>query len=57
VVLSIVLEARRGETEVESLVHLDDELDDAERELERRRADGPDGGDRAEDADDATGDR
>src|SRR5918994_759686 len=36
---------------------LDDELDDAERELERRRADGPDGGDRAEDADDATGDR
>jgi len=57
VVLSIALEARRGETEVESLVHLDDELEDAERELERRRADGPDGGDRAEDADDATGDR
>jgi membrane protein DedA with SNARE-associated domain len=35
VVLSIALEARRGETQVESLAHLDDELDEAERELDR----------------------
>jgi membrane protein DedA with SNARE-associated domain len=54
VVLSIALEARRGETEVESLVHLDDELDDAARELERRRAEGPGGADRADEPDDAT---
>jgi hypothetical protein len=33
VVLSIVLEARRGETEIESLARLDEELDEAEREL------------------------
>jgi membrane protein DedA with SNARE-associated domain len=33
VVLSLALEARRGETEVESLVNLDDELDDIDHEL------------------------
>lgn len=33
VLLSIALEARRGETEVTSLTHLDEELDEADREL------------------------
>jgi membrane protein DedA with SNARE-associated domain len=40
VVLSIMLEARRGETEVTSLTHLEDELDETEREIEARRAEG-----------------
>jgi membrane protein DedA with SNARE-associated domain len=38
VIASIALEARRGETEVGSLTHLDDELEEASEELERRRA-------------------
>ena len=47
VVVSIALEARRGETEVGSLAHLDDELEETADELERRRAaaPGPDEGD------------
>ncbi|MGH9113546.1 MAG: DedA family protein, partial [Acidimicrobiales bacterium] len=48
VAVSIALEARRGETEVGSLVHLDDELDDAERTLEHRGAAGTDGTDAAD---------
>lgn len=52
VVASIALEARRGETEVGSLARLDDELEEAADELDRRRArepsdptpDGEDGG-------------
>jgi membrane protein DedA with SNARE-associated domain len=36
VVVSIALEARRGETEVGSLAHLDDELEETSEELERR---------------------
>jgi membrane protein DedA with SNARE-associated domain len=40
VVVSIALEARRGETEVGSLTHLDDELEEASAELERRRTSG-----------------
>jgi membrane protein DedA with SNARE-associated domain len=50
VIASIALEARRGETEVEALAHLDDELEGTAEELERRRRvgpadDGDDGGD------------
>lgn len=37
-VLSVALEYRRGEPEVTSLSHLEDELDEAERELQSRRA-------------------
>jgi membrane protein DedA with SNARE-associated domain len=35
--VSIALEAKRGETEVTSLTHLDEELADAERELDERQ--------------------
>jgi membrane protein DedA with SNARE-associated domain len=41
VIASIALEARRGETEVEALAHLDDELEGTAEELERRRGVGP----------------
>jgi membrane protein DedA with SNARE-associated domain len=41
VVVSIALEARRGETEVGSLAHLDDELEETADELDRRRAEAP----------------
>jgi membrane protein DedA with SNARE-associated domain len=37
--LSVALEAKRGETEVTSLARLDEELEDAEREVEERRQD------------------
>ncbi|MGH9210441.1 MAG: DedA family protein [Acidimicrobiales bacterium] len=39
--LSLLLEFRRGETEVGSLSNLDDELDEAEREVEARNAQEP----------------
>jgi membrane protein DedA with SNARE-associated domain len=42
VVVSIALEARRGETEVASLSRLEDELDETEREMEAR-SDGEEG--------------
>jgi membrane protein DedA with SNARE-associated domain len=45
VVASIALEARRGETEVGSLARLDDELEEAADELDRRRSAGPRSGD------------
>jgi membrane protein DedA with SNARE-associated domain len=38
VVLSVALEAKRGETQVESLVHLEDELDEIDAELARKSA-------------------
>ena len=42
VLVSLALEARRGETEVTSLAHLDDELDDVDREIHHDgRADTP----------------
>jgi hypothetical protein len=41
VIASIALEARRGETEVGSLARLDDELEEAADELDRRQAAGP----------------
>ena len=41
VIVSIALEARRGETEVGSLAHLDDELEEVSEELEQRRASPP----------------
>jgi membrane protein DedA with SNARE-associated domain len=56
VVVSIALEARKGETEVSSLAHLDDELEEleAERAAEREGQDAPDPEEGAvEDADDA----
>lgn len=37
VLLSIAMEARSGETEVESLAHLDDELEEAEEERRREK--------------------
>jgi membrane protein DedA with SNARE-associated domain len=48
VIASIALEARRGETEVESLARLDDELDEAADELDRRRT-AASGADKADD--------
>ncbi|MGH9229140.1 MAG: DedA family protein [Acidimicrobiales bacterium] len=55
VVASIALEARRGETDVRSLAHLDDELEETADELDRRRAGAPgtDDPDDLNDADDA----
>lgn len=41
VIASIVLEARRGETEVEALARLDEELEETAEELERRQAERP----------------
>jgi hypothetical protein len=38
VLVSIALEARKGETEVSSLAHLDDELEELEAEEEEREA-------------------
>jgi membrane protein DedA with SNARE-associated domain len=57
VIASIALEARRGETEVGSLARLDDELEEAADELDRRRAAGPVSGDEADadEGDDAAG--
>jgi membrane protein DedA with SNARE-associated domain len=52
VVVSIALEARRGESEVGSLVRLDDELEEAADELERRRSEGDDEDDRRSEGDD-----
>jgi membrane protein DedA with SNARE-associated domain len=52
VIASIALEARRGETEVEALAHLDDELEGTAEELERRRRVEPGDRDDAGDDDD-----
>jgi membrane protein DedA with SNARE-associated domain len=41
VIASILLEARRGETEVEALARLDEELEETAEELERRQAERP----------------
>ena len=55
VIASIALEARRGETEVGSLARLDDELEEAADELDRRRAAGTRSGDDTDDAGTAQG--
>jgi membrane protein DedA with SNARE-associated domain len=60
VVLSVALEAKRGETEVESLVHLEDEIDEIDAELARKSAGdqaGTEGSDEPGDPDGRDGDR
>jgi membrane protein DedA with SNARE-associated domain len=51
VLVSIALEARKGETEVSSLAHLDDELEELDDELETERQAEPKPEDAPEDAD------